>query len=101
MFNQTCYHVKCWTSELCIPAKKTNLAAKLKMMLVNPVGDDTRTWPEILESAVPQETRITESELERFDGNIMNKLKAMYNLERNREELSERIYDLPLDKQVS
>ncbi|XP_021701542.1 dyslexia-associated protein KIAA0319-like protein [Aedes aegypti] len=100
MFNRTCYHVKCWTSELCIPVKKANLAAKLKMMLVNPVGDDGRTWPEILESAVPQETRITEPDLERFDGSIMNKLKTMYNLERNREELSERIYDMPLDKQV-
>lgn len=38
LFNTTCYHVKCVTSELCLPMKKQNMT-NLEMMLVNTVSE--------------------------------------------------------------
>lgn len=44
--NNTCYHVKCVNNELCLPSKRPNVTTQLRMMLVNPVGDET--WMDVI-----------------------------------------------------
>ncbi|XP_053692975.1 dyslexia-associated protein KIAA0319-like protein [Sabethes cyaneus] len=103
MFNKTCYHVRCLSNELCLPAKKKNLSTPLQMVLVNPLataGDSTAdSWWEILKNANAQETRLMEpsdSSMVAEGDNILKKLKDIYNLERNREDLVDGVYNIPL-----
>ncbi|XP_058449707.1 dyslexia-associated protein KIAA0319-like protein [Malaya genurostris] len=101
MFNKTCYHVKCLTNDLCLPAKKKNLFTNLQMVLVNPVGENSQPWKEILKNANAQESRLIEPNGLAAEGSsILKKLKNIYNLERNREDLVDGVYNTPL-KQLS
>uniref|UniRef100_A0A182WFF8 MANSC domain-containing protein n=1 Tax=Anopheles minimus TaxID=112268 RepID=A0A182WFF8_9DIPT len=88
IFNHTCYHVKCITNDLCLPAKKET-SSTLRMVLVNPVEDGSlveASWWEVLKKAqekrllangaVPP-VRMPEDEGEE---NLLGKLTEMYNL---------------------
>uniref|UniRef100_A0A2M4ABB6 Putative serine-type protease inhibitor n=1 Tax=Anopheles triannulatus TaxID=58253 RepID=A0A2M4ABB6_9DIPT len=92
IFNHTCYHVKCISNELCLPAKKENVESTLRMVLVNPVengGMAGSTWWGLLKKA--QEKRLlmgggggssaagTGTE-ETREENLLGKLAEIYNL---------------------
>ncbi|XP_055539334.1 dyslexia-associated protein KIAA0319-like protein [Wyeomyia smithii] len=103
MFNKTCYHVRCLSNELCLPAKKKNLSTPLQMVLVNPVGTVgdgmADGWWEILKNANPQESRHAEpgdSSMVSEGDSILKKLKNIYNLGRNREDIVDGVYNTPL-----
>uniref|UniRef100_A0A182P486 MANSC domain-containing protein n=1 Tax=Anopheles epiroticus TaxID=199890 RepID=A0A182P486_9DIPT len=58
MFNHTCYHVRCISNEMCLPAKKET-SSTLRMVLVNPRDEDglvEASWWEVLKKA--QEKRL-------------------------------------------
>ncbi|XP_058057134.1 dyslexia-associated protein KIAA0319-like protein [Anopheles bellator] len=85
IFNHTCYHVKCISNELCLPAKKENLSSMPRMVLVNPVEDGTAgsTWWELLKKA--QEKRLLASGSpvvgdDVREENLLDKLAEFYNL---------------------
>uniref|UniRef100_A0A8D8HIY1 Dyslexia-associated protein KIAA0319-like protein n=1 Tax=Culex pipiens TaxID=7175 RepID=A0A8D8HIY1_CULPI len=93
IFNRSCYHVRCLSNDLCLPAKKKNLSTTLQMVLVNPVGGGESggaSWLEILKSANPQQLLQEEDLQGRLAGaetSILKKLKNIYNFERNRQDL--------------
>uniref|UniRef100_A0A1Q3FBJ4 Putative serine-type protease inhibitor n=2 Tax=Culex tarsalis TaxID=7177 RepID=A0A1Q3FBJ4_CULTA len=87
IFNRSCYHVRCLSNELCLPAKKKNLSTTLQMVLVNPVGGDS-DWLDILKSANPQQQEEDlQGRLGGAETSILKKLKSIYNMERNRQDL--------------
>ncbi|XP_041775051.1 dyslexia-associated protein KIAA0319-like protein [Anopheles merus] len=96
MFNHTCYHVKCISNDLCLPAKKETSSA-LRMVLVNPLADglagEASSWWEVLKKV--QEKRLLASggpaavaaapavrlpEDTDAEDNLFGKLTEMYNL---------------------
>ncbi|XP_050082789.1 dyslexia-associated protein KIAA0319-like protein [Anopheles aquasalis] len=88
IFNHTCYHVKCISNELCLPAKKENVDSTLRMVLVNPVengGMAGSTWWGLLKKA--QEKRLlmgggtaAAGAEELREENLLDKLAEIYNL---------------------
>lgn len=36
LFNRTCYHVRCFTDEECLPLKRPGVSEPMKMVLVSP-----------------------------------------------------------------
>ncbi|KAL5280452.1 KIAA0319L family protein [Megaselia abdita] len=51
LYKQNCYHVSCKTNEACLPEKKTQTKAQLRMVLVRPVRDSARSdisWMDLL-----------------------------------------------------
>uniref|UniRef100_A0A182M2I7 MANSC domain-containing protein n=1 Tax=Anopheles culicifacies TaxID=139723 RepID=A0A182M2I7_9DIPT len=88
IFNHTCYHVKCISNDLCLPAKKET-SSTLRMVLVNPIEDGSlveASWWEVLKKA--QEKRllangaVTPVRMPEDEGeeNLLGKLTEMYNL---------------------
>ncbi|KFB46235.1 AGAP008639-PA-like protein [Anopheles sinensis] len=86
IFNHTCYHVKCISNELCLPAKKET-SSTLRMVLVNPIEDGIveSSWWELLKKA--QEKRILASgvspqvpDRDDREENLLGKLSEIYNL---------------------
>uniref|UniRef100_A0A182YN71 MANSC domain-containing protein n=1 Tax=Anopheles stephensi TaxID=30069 RepID=A0A182YN71_ANOST len=87
IFNHTCYHVKCISNDLCLPAKKETTST-LRMVLVNPIDDGLveASWWEVLKKAqekrlggapVVPPVRIAEDDGEE---SLLGKLTEMYNL---------------------
>lgn len=51
LYKQNCYHVTCKSNEACLPEKKTQTKAQLRMVLVRPVRDNSRSdisWMDLL-----------------------------------------------------
>lgn len=57
--NNTCYHVKCVSNDLCLPSKRPNVTTQLKMMLVNPVDGDT--WMDALKKSDLKEDYVSDN----------------------------------------
>ncbi|XP_053672289.1 dyslexia-associated protein KIAA0319-like protein [Anopheles nili] len=86
IFNETCYHVKCISNEMCLPAKRET-SSTLRMVLVNPVEDGLSgaSWWEVLKKT--QEKHLLANgaapvPMPEEDGeeNLLGKLAEMYNL---------------------
>lgn len=51
LYKSNCYHVTCKSNEACLPEKKTQTKAQLRMVLVRPVRDNGRSdisWMDLL-----------------------------------------------------
>ncbi|ALC43405.1 CG7565 [Drosophila busckii] len=53
VFKRKCYHIRCETNEACLPKQlpRERESEKVQMVLVNPVGDGTVSWPQLLKAS--------------------------------------------------
>jgi len=56
VFKRKCYHIHCVSNEACLPKSlsREHENDKVQMVLVNPVGDPSETWAQLLKSAKQQ-----------------------------------------------
>uniref|UniRef100_A0A182QFI0 MANSC domain-containing protein n=1 Tax=Anopheles farauti TaxID=69004 RepID=A0A182QFI0_9DIPT len=85
IFNHTCYHVKCISNDLCLPAKKET-PSTLRMVLVNPIEDGLAepSWWKVLKKAQEKQLLANGAVMPLTDDdgeeNLLGKLTEMYNL---------------------